>query len=433
MPAPVNVFISYRNSDLGSNFAPMMFTELQRRKYDVFIDKDGLRAGDMWGEKLREEVLNSDVLLILVESEVLSSDWMQREVDTARAAKIRVLPYVIQRSIQQEEIEAVLKKLGIEGMQFDRHDPMTNYDALCERINQLAEVTRNEQLKQLELLEEKLDRNRPGSKEVVKQPAENDPHRAAFYLQLKDGTLHPTQIFLAAGGMHDFYNIDVLVNSENDHLQMSRVHEGKTISSRLRYCGSWIEGRILEDSVQIELDAHVNFNYKGRPVDIGTVIPTNAGHPKSTLRAKNKARYIFHVVTVQVFQKSRNVTMIAVETDEGVRDCVINCLNTVEKVNDAKGLITPEQLVMPDDRHPYKDETAVQATHLPIQSIILPFFGTGHAGRPIELVVEPFLKAIRKYLLDTPDTSLRQLYISVYFEDDIELVKKKMSELFIPA
>lgn len=419
MPNPLNVFISYRTTALGKLAAERLFTELSNRKFKPFWDKKSIEGGMEWDEKIYKSVMDSEVLIVLLEDDVVTSDWVPREVDIARAAQIQILPLML----DSKEPEKVLKRLALDKYHFIAYGTEFDHDKLCDRLTELAEITRQEQRQRIESLLEKWK----------KKPAANNLAYGVYQLR---NTQHDTRIYLATGSMHEFKGIDVLVNSENDHLQMSRIHENYTVSSRLRLAGSWTKTgstRILEDTVQWELDTQADALEEGRPVDLCTIFPTNAGHPKSVLRQRNKVRYIFHAVTVSVFAKHRKQTMIPIETDEGIKECVWNCLDQVEKVNLNSGIISAPSLIMSDGRQPYQEEVAAAQDYQPITSIAFPIFGSGHGGRKVRDVIVPMLEAVRNFLSDNPKTSLTNIYICAYSEDDIAPVRDAMNVIFDPV
>src|SRR5690606_23792609 len=156
---------------------------------------------------------------------------------------------------------------------------------------------------------------------------------------------HPCHVILSTGDMLKNKGIDVLVNTENDYMQMARVFESNTISSVLRYHGSAFnrDGQLTEDSVQKELNTLLESRHTVRPIGIGTVFATHAGHPESDLQQKNRARYIFHVTTVQVnYNFSEYTPVEAVSSNQGIINCVRNALNKVLEVNQQRGVISPE-------------------------------------------------------------------------------------------
>jgi O-acetyl-ADP-ribose deacetylase (regulator of RNase III) len=419
---PIRVFISYKRTELGKEIANCLYDEFQDQ-YEVFYDKHSMETGKRWDDKIFSSVLRSNVLLLLFENATKGSDWVEREVTYARAAGVRILPYLVDTSLKSEEAKDVLEHLGVGNVRYliDNHP---SYAELHKQIKSLAQRTVEDRQSKQEEAKAKVTSVIPAA---TKTQSPINPYGIAFRLRGD-----PRTVYLATGAIDAMQEIDVLVNSENNYLQMSRIHEPHTVSSRLRYQGAWInvDGLMLEDTVQVELDAFVNHVYKARPVPLTSVIPTHAGHPDSVLCLHNKARYIFHAVTTQVFQEFRKDTMIPIQTDEGMKNCVVNALEMVKDVDESNGLILPEYFKMPNDRSPYDG----RASYTPIKSIIFPIFGTGHAGRKIKDVIKPMLQGIREFLVANPDYhTLQNIHICVFYQEDIPQVQKAMSEIFEPV
>lgn len=247
------------------------------------------------------------------------------------------------------------------------------------------------------------------------------------------------RVHIATGDMTDFpstvdgkdFQIDVIVNSENDHMQLARMHEFSSLSVTLRFKGAHFEnGRLMDDHLQNELNQQVKAKFceQGLPVPLGEVIVTHAGHCKSELRAKKHFRYIFHAATIRFDARYSDVPMIPIHSDLGIRSVVTNCLDNVTWVNDrlAKG-----ESILLDERGQLQKLTAAdaRANPDPITSIVFPLFATGQAGRPVKKVIGPMLRGIKEWFDHHPDTTLTDVYVSVYAKDYIDAVKAEMQRL----
>lgn len=416
-----NVFLSYRNKPLGNAVVRELHRYLEKEHgCTVFWDKTTLHAGDNWSDEIYDAIRSSDVLIVVMEANVLDSDWVQREVDLAHGAHVRILPlYVV-----GEDVEAVAKKLGIEAKQrlaYDTGEPPL--ESVWAEIQRLAALTRKAQEAFVKDLKGKWD-NRPIDPKVARKSA----NRGTF--QHGD---HPARLRLISGDITAFKNIDVIVNTENDYLQMARVYEAHTVSSRLRYYGSLIDHPnklLLEDTVQMELDAYAAYTGRGRPIGPAQVIVTTSGHPESKL-AEAGIRYIFHAITVIVAHQFQE-KMQAIDND-GITTCVINTLKAVEQVNERRGVVSQEKLEFNDGvniRKPYEQQMQQTSSYQPITSIIFPLFCAGQAGRPTGQIIQPMLNGFRDFLEQTPNTSLTDIHLCVYYEHDIPTVEQAMGTTF---
>jgi O-acetyl-ADP-ribose deacetylase (regulator of RNase III) len=435
----MKVFISYRRTDFGIQIAKWLYKGLIRLDYQAFLGEVSIPPGERWDEEIYKNILESDVLIVVLQREVIESDWVQREVDTARAAQIRILPYLIDKQSDMNSKKEVLEKLNLVNYQWWEHTSLDDdsFPPLIKRLENLAEETRKKQQQWVDTLTARWA--------AQKQPAEDELRVARFRLKQ---FAHPTSIYLSTGRIQEARGIDVIVNTENNYLQMSRIHENYTVSSRLRVAGSLrnSQRRILEDSVQRELDAQLDYSEdSSRPVELGCVFATNAGHPQSSLRSEDPdrdspVRYIFHAVTVSVFHDTSTSTskwmMVPISNDEGIKNCTTACLEKIIEVDLAKGVISPPELTLRKGRVPRKEEEEIRDAneYKPIKSIIFPIFGTGHAGRKIDEVIHPMLEGIREFLRKRKSLkTLEEIHICVYHKQDINMVRDAMAEIFDPV
>jgi hypothetical protein len=221
-------------------------------------------------------------------------------------------------------------------------------------------------------------------------------------------------------------DIDVLVNTENNYMQMARIFETNTLSSKLRTYGSYItrSGLIREDSVQQALYEQISSDEYQIPVGLGYVVPTRAGHPQSSL-VRRGARYIFHVSTVRVSHTGRQNAITPLDND-GIAAAVMNCLEMVGEVDAAQGIISPEGTAQ-------YDLDAADSTHYkPISSIIFPIMATGRGGREREIgeVSQVMIEALLDYLTnnsDTADLRLNAIHICGYSFADVEALQQALA------
>ncbi len=413
----IKIFISYRNiprSKAEGNF----LADVLRKEfgYEIFIDTQELKnkGGVKWAETIYDNIHTSDVLIVLLEQETHLSEWVQREVDVARGAHVSILPIAI---IEETELAKVLRevqeKLAISEMQFLNFDSTTpDYPPIIESIESLSKKTRDAQKEWIDDLR---------TLRFAKKASNSDPYYATYEI------LPGRKICLASGDMTEMQNLDVLVNTENNYMQMARIYEGAVLSSALRREGSYIRaGKIIEDTVQLELDQQVikGEGFGSRPIEMEQVIATHAGHAKSAL-VKNGARYIFHAATVYVHPRNRKVTPI--QTDASVRQTVLNCLTLVIEINENKGVISPA------GTDAYEREQKAADSYSPIKSIIFPLFGAGQGGRSTLEVAPPMIDCFKDFVVkhkNAKDFALESLHLCVFTEVDVAIVRAIMEDNF---
>ncbi len=66
----------------------------------------------------------------------------------------------------------------------------------------------------------------------------------------------------------------------------------------------------------------------------------------------------------------------------------------------------------------------------PIESIIFPLLGTGAGGLSIDKVATLMARAIKEFVLDHPETSLKDIYISAYTMEDVAVVEEALKGEF---
>jgi O-acetyl-ADP-ribose deacetylase (regulator of RNase III) len=416
MPRIVKVFISYRNVDFSKNAAQKLATRLRNDSYEVFWDVTGIGGGDKWAQTIYDNIYTSDVLLVLLQEETADSDWVQREVDVARGLHIEILPVSLVPGIDQSK---TIQRLALRDVQFrtlfSLGEDDEEYQTLVKDIEKLAKRTYDAQTTLMDLLR----RKRRGKR------ADNVQRCATFRLPGSTDT-DPRIIYLATGDLAALRDIDVLVNTENDFMQMARVHENNTVSSCLRWAGAHLLGasQLVEDVVQDELNALLQAKFHHRPIGISNVIITSAGHAQGRLRKRNKVRYIAHTSTVEVRHGNRKVTMQPVDTDEGVEDCVRNTLEALAEVDSAAGVISPE-----GERR--REQERIAGDYQSLTSIAFPLFGAGAGGRSASEIVPAMIAGFKQFWADNPDSPLREITLCVYLERDVQVVFNRMRESLV--
>lgn len=421
MPQRTKVFISYRNVDFSKGIARQVAEYLQNTgHYDIFWDFTNIRPGDEWKRTILENLYGSevdtmvgisDVVVVLLEKETMNSVWVQREIDVARGAHISILPVKISKDVTSAD----LAKFGLDELQYLMFDSTASgWETLIRNIDLRA----NETYHLHRSLVRKLNRKRMDA-----QIARSKRKHTSFKLHSNADAEDCCQIHLTTGDIISHPNIDVIVNTENNYMQMARVHEKHTVSSRLRYSGALFSANginLLEDTVQLELDGLID-QLAGRPVRLGNVIVTNAGHHNSDLRSSG-IRYIFHAATVGVEYADHERRMAPMRDMGAIRNCVMNCLNKVAVVNRAKGVVS-----LPDWRH-HQIELAARDGYRDLDSIIFPLLGAGEAESRPQPVVEAMLDGIESFLEANPDTTLRNIHICAYRDRDVAVVLHEMRQ-----
>src|SRR5258706_9734046 len=88
---PTSLFISYSRAD--QILVQRLITDLQSRKIDVWIDKEGLKPGTRnWEQSLRDAILNARAVLLVASPDSRRSNYVQDEIAIAEMYKRHIYP-----------------------------------------------------------------------------------------------------------------------------------------------------------------------------------------------------------------------------------------------------------------------------------------------------------------------------------------------------
>lgn len=386
--------------------------------FEPWLDASELSAGVEWETEIYKRILETDVLLVLVGPGTSQSHWVQREIALATALGIAILPLGF--GLTGDEFTAEMKALNIDHLQgkITQNIRLQTIKPLLSELRddlvKASQRTREQQEKTLSNLMAR--RNPPEPKAPDKQKA------ATFPLKINGREI---KIHIASGDISRVKEIDVLVNSENDYMQMARFFESRTVSSMLRRRGARVRNGKYEDTVQHELDWQLQD--RGRPVQAAEVFATSAGGVGSELTSVNKARYVFHVAAVQAVPAEGKV--IPYKQPYQIEACVRACLEKMKEVNALQGVISPSD----SEQRKVQELLASEGKGIS-QSIIFPLFGTGQGGSTAKEVLEPMLSGLIGFLEDSDNQDLAcvldDIYLSVFKQQDLMDVVQMLQERF---
>lgn len=398
----MKVFISYRNQDTSRMAGQLIRQRLINSEIDVFFDVDDLKdaGGTNWVDTLRRNVTDSDVVIVLLDNDTGNSNWVQREIDTAIALRVNVLPLVIGKN--HDEITAAVDRLHLGDLQYMTIDPSLDQDMqrVIEQVFELGTKTRDAQKQWL-----KIWRTRHYSGFDPKQQDQ------AVRFRLPG---HEIAFDIATGDATEIRGYDVLVNTENNYMQMARYYETNTLSSAIRHKGAHMKaGRMIRDSVQEQLYDQIIHSpeHLVLPVADMQVIPTYAGHPESDLVATG-FRYIFHAATVEIDRLKRVVQSLPAEA---IPEIVRNCVRLFAQVQEAKGAILYDQDGNLEDAH-----DSFQA----LDSLLFPVFGTGEGGNSLGEAVVQIARGLRRSAPEFEEAGATKIGLCVYSHYDLQTVRK---------
>ncbi len=98
------IFISYARAD-GSRIADRVFDALERRRFEVFLDRFRLSPGADFLERIQDEIVDKSMVVVVETDAALASDWVKREIEFASARRLGLAAVNISGSGVATEID----------------------------------------------------------------------------------------------------------------------------------------------------------------------------------------------------------------------------------------------------------------------------------------------------------------------------------------
>lgn len=93
------VFISY--SRKNEAFAERLARDLGDAGLDVWIDLRQIQAGELWQQEIFRGLERADFVIFCLSPAAIQSEWVQRELETTRAAGKRVYPVMVEETLAE--------------------------------------------------------------------------------------------------------------------------------------------------------------------------------------------------------------------------------------------------------------------------------------------------------------------------------------------
>lgn len=378
--------------------------------YEPWVDNARLAAGMKWETEIYRQLLTSDIVVVLVGPGTSKSEWVRREIAFANAFGISVVP--VGSGLTEEQMIEETKALSISDLQWiiTRNIQLNEGPALLAELDgALRSAFAATKERQRITLDELWKRRAPTRKKAP------DIQRAASF----ELTPRPRRIALhvTSGDIAKIRNIDAVVNSENDYMQMARFFESHTVSSILRRRGARVKNGLYQDTIQQELDWQLR--ERGRPVLASEVFATSAGGPDSDLARVNKARVVLHVAAVQAVDADSRV--IPYKHPQQIEASVRTVLSTLAEVNQLSGVFSP-----PGTDQRLEQERLAAHGDGRLRSLIFPLLGTGEGGADTTEVIDPMIDGLISFFSDADNQALAEtlqdVYICAYTQEDVETV-----------
>ena len=126
-----SIFISYSRSD--RKHAEQIAVELRNRGHEVSRDLDDILPTEEWRARLKDLIIDADVIVFLLSPKSAASDVCRWEVEFAQGLNKKIAPIVVQ-DIEGAQIPEMLSRLNyIFATEHDRFEKAVN--SLCDAIS----------------------------------------------------------------------------------------------------------------------------------------------------------------------------------------------------------------------------------------------------------------------------------------------------------
>jgi WD40 repeat protein len=112
------VFVSY--SRRNKNFAERLARDLSDAGLDVWVDWRQIQGGELWQDEIMRGIERSEMLVVCLSPAAVASEWVQREVNTAREQGKHVIPVMAVDAFKElQQTESLKWLLDVHWILFD--------------------------------------------------------------------------------------------------------------------------------------------------------------------------------------------------------------------------------------------------------------------------------------------------------------------------
>jgi len=118
----LNIFISYSRRDLTYKNELKRHLKILQRNEEIRIWDDGeIKAGDTWNQQIHNELDNADIIIFLISSDFLASDFayeieLKKALERAERNEVRVVPIILTECLWKETPISKLSVLPSNGV-----------------------------------------------------------------------------------------------------------------------------------------------------------------------------------------------------------------------------------------------------------------------------------------------------------------------------
>jgi hypothetical protein len=88
-----NIFISYSRTD--TPYAMSLADDMERRGFNVWIDREGIHHGSDWFRKIEQAIAHADAVVVIMTPESEQSEWCEREIMLAQRDQKLIFPVLL--------------------------------------------------------------------------------------------------------------------------------------------------------------------------------------------------------------------------------------------------------------------------------------------------------------------------------------------------
>ncbi len=413
MTVVTKVFISHRNSENSNQASARIEQALKAQGYEVFFDKTSLIPGKPWDDAIFDGIRTCEVLILVIEDSTSESNWVRREVDIARGLHVSILPVVVGMGDDNrtKETYEALHLENLQYMAFNVWKPDESAAKVADAVVPLIEAT----------LENQTDAwNNWYTRREARQVIETTPQveENPAYLRFTHPNIAGVTFQIATGDATRLRGYEVLVNSENTHMQMARFFERHTLSRQIRVRGAYTSGgRIKQDTIQEELFDQVKYcdEYGELPINKKQVVVTTAGHQTSEL-VKTGFRFILHAASVDLSDDELDIVPLHPKANT---DIVENCLRRLSEIEQHQG-----RVLFNEDKQRYAPVSA-GVPFQSVKSVLFPVFGAGQGGNAFEEAVSAIVQGFKRHTANARKNGMvvETIGLCVYDKRKVDKVK----------
>lgn len=97
------IFLSYSRTD--KDIVNQLISQLEAAGHTVWIDREGIRGGEQWRQKIVEAIESGPIFLLVLSKNSVASDHVRAEIDVAKESRKHIIPV----NLQPVEIPSTMK------------------------------------------------------------------------------------------------------------------------------------------------------------------------------------------------------------------------------------------------------------------------------------------------------------------------------------